>query len=63
VSRPAVAVLVSVVFVLAVSAVQWLVTSPGRITYGECRLLILAGVPALVTTLSAAWIDDARRDR
>jgi hypothetical protein len=61
VSRPAVAVLVSVAFVSGVSAVQWLITSPGQITYGECRLLILAGIPALVTILSAYWIDNGRR--
>jgi hypothetical protein len=50
-----------VAFIAGVSAVQWLLTSPGQITYGECRLLILAGIPALVTILSAYWINNGRR--
>lgn len=52
-----------VVFVAALSAVQWFGTSPGRITYAEVRLLILAAIPALVAVLSARWVDDGRRNR
>jgi hypothetical protein len=63
VSRPGVAITLSVLFVLAVSAIQRYVTSPGRTTYGEFRLLVLAGIPALVTIASAFWVDNGRRDQ
>jgi hypothetical protein len=63
VSRPGVAIALSVLFVVGVLAVQRFVTSPGRITYGEFRLLVLAAVPALVTIASAFWVNDGRRNR
>jgi hypothetical protein len=53
----------SVLFVVAISAVQRFVTTPGRITYGEFRLLILAAIPAMVTIVSAFWVDNGRRDQ
>jgi hypothetical protein len=62
-SRPAVAIVLSVLLVFAVAAAQWRLTSPGVVTDAEFRLLALASVPALVTILSAYWVDAGRRNR
>lgn len=48
---------VAVLFAGGVSLVQWLVTSPGVVTYGEFRLLTLAAIPALVAIALARWVD------
>lgn len=62
-SRPAAAIVVALNLVCAVAAAQWFLTSPGIVTYGEFRLLILAAVPSMVTILSAWWVDAGRRPR
>lgn len=62
-SRPGIAIALSVLFVLAVSAAQWRITSPGEITDAEFRLLALASVPAMVAILSAYWVDAGRKSR
>jgi hypothetical protein len=62
VSRPAIAESLAVLWMAGLSAVQWFVTSPGRITGGEFRIIALAAVPALVVVLSARWVDNGRRD-
>lgn len=59
--RSAIAISIAPALVIAVWAIQWFVTTPGRTTYGEFRLLTLVSIPALVTILSAAWIDNGRR--
>lgn len=62
-TRPGVSTAVSVLLVVGIAAVQRFVTSPGRITYAEFRLLLLAAIPAMVTIVSAYWVNDGRRDR
>lgn len=52
----------SVLLVVTISAVQLFVTTPGRTTYGEFRLLVLAAIPAMVAIVSAFWVNDGRRD-
>jgi len=63
VTRAGVAVLLSVLFVLGISAVQQFVTSPGRTTDLEFRTILLASIPALVTIASAFWVNNGRRDQ
>jgi hypothetical protein len=62
VNRPSVAIILTVLAMVGMIAVQWFVTSPHVITYGEFRLTTLAGVPALTAVLCARWVDDGRRD-
>jgi hypothetical protein len=62
-TRPGVAIALSVMLVVAVAAVQIFVTSPGQITDIELRISLLTGAPALVTTLTARWVDAGRHDR
>lgn len=48
----------AVIVVVVLGVVQWLVTTPGIITYAEFRLMILAGTVALIVVLSARWVDE-----
>jgi hypothetical protein len=63
VTRSSMAIWTAVSALAAVSAVQWWVTSPGVITYAEMRLIVLAGIPAMVTVISARWVENGRRNR
>lgn len=63
-NRPAiVARCVSVAAVAGVSTVQWVVTTPGLITFVEWRALLLLGGVALIVTLSASWVSRGTHDR
>jgi hypothetical protein len=45
--------------VSGLAAVQWLVTTPGVITFLEYRTLLLVGAVGLTVTLSASWVSNA----
>lgn len=47
---------ISVALVAAIAGVQWLLTSPEMITYGEFRLLTLVAAVALIVTLCSGWV-------
>jgi hypothetical protein len=63
VSRPAVAITLSVLAMAGLLYVQWFVTSPGVTTDVEWHVMLLCSAPALTTVLSAYWVDAGRRDR
>jgi hypothetical protein len=63
VSRATLAIVLALALFFAVAAVQWFVTSPGGVTYGEFRLMLLAAVPAATVVLSAYWVSDGRTNR
>jgi len=62
VTRPAVAGLAATAAYLALAYVLWFEHTPGMVSYGEFRFLLLAAVPALTVILSASWVDAGRRD-
>lgn len=63
-NRPAIAArCISVLLVAGVSSVQWLVTTPGTITFVEWRVILLLGGVALIVTLSAGWVGRGTPDR
>jgi hypothetical protein len=62
-SRPAVAIALSVFALDGVLLVQWFVTSPGVTTDVEWHVMLLCSVPAMTTVLSAYWVNAGRRDR
>jgi hypothetical protein len=60
VSRPGVAIVLSVLAMVGLLAVQLFVTSPGRTTDAEWHVMLLAAVPTMTTVLTAFWIGDGR---
>lgn len=54
--RAVVARCISLVVVAVVNGVQWEFTSPGRVTYGEFRLITLVAAMALIVTLCSGWV-------
>jgi hypothetical protein len=63
VSRPAIAEGLAVLWMVGLSAVQWLVNSPHIYTEVEWHVMLLFSVPSLTVVLSAHWVDAGRHDR
>lgn len=60
-TRAGVAIALGVLSMVGLLAVQWLVTTPRRVTDTEWHIMLLSSIPAFTIVLSAYWVEGGRR--